>query len=317
MNIKIMTKILTVITFLVLFSENTFAQQDAQFTQYMFNTIAINPGYAGSRGVMSIGLLHRSQWVGLDGAPTTQTLNINAPLKKRLGVGFSVVNDEIGNGTRQETYFDGILSYTIPTSNEGKLSFGIKAGGHLLNLDFSKLQGFTDEQGANGIPNIDKKFSPNIGAGIYYHTDRFYIGASIPNFLETEHFENTAVSNSFLAKERLNLYLIAGYVYELNPDLKFKPALLFKAVNGAPLQADISANFLMNDRFNFGVAYRWDAAFSALAGFQISDQFLLGLAYDREITELGNTSFNDGSFEIFLRYELFNKPNRVLTPRFF
>jgi len=312
-----MKKLVIAIALLTMLSETVFAQQDAQFTQYMFNTIAINPAYAGSRGVMSIGLLHRSQWVGLDGAPTSQTLNINTPLKKRLGIGLSVVNDEIGNGTRQETYFDALVSYTIPLSNEGKLSFGLKAGGHLLNLDFSKLQGFTEEQGVNGIPNIDKKFSPNFGAGIYYHTNQFYIGASIPNFLETEHFENTAAANSFLAKERLNLYLITGYVFELNPDFKFKPALLFKAVNGAPLQADLSANFLLNNRFNLGLAYRWDAAFSALAGFQITDQFMLGLAYDREITDLGNTSFNDGSFEIFLRYELFSGPNRVLTPRFF
>ena len=317
MNIKSITKFIIAIALLVVCATNAFAQQDAQYTQYMFNTIAINPAYAGSRGVMSVGLLHRSQWIGLDGAPTTQTLNINAPLRKRLGIGLSVVNDEIGNGTRQETYFDALVSYTIPIADEGKLSFGLKAGGHLLNLDFTKLQGFTEEQGANGIPNIDKKFSPNFGAGVYYHTNQFYVGASIPNFLETEHFENTAAANSFLAKERLNLYLITGYVFELNPDLKFKPALLLKAVNGAPLQADVSANFLVNNRFNLGLAYRWDAAFSALAGFQFSDQFMLGLAYDREITELGNTSFNDGSFEIFLRYELFNKPNRVLTPRFF
>ena len=312
-----MKKYLMVIAFVTMLSEIALAQQDAQYTQYMYNTIAINPAYAGSRGVMSIGLLHRSQWVGLDGAPTTQTLNINTPLRKRLGVGLSIVNDEIGNGTSQETYFDASVSYTLQTSNEGKLSFGLKAGGHLLNLDFSQLLGFAEQQGAVGITNIDKKFSPNFGAGIYYHTNQFYIGASIPNFLETEHFENTAAANSFLAKERLNFYLITGYVYDINPDLKFKPALLFKAVNGAPLQADVSANFLINNRFNLGVAYRWDAAFSALAGFQLSDQFLLGLAYDREVTELGNSSFNDGSFEIFLRYELFSNPTRVLTPRFF
>ena len=312
-----MKKYLMVIAFVTMLSEIALAQQDAQYTQYMYNTIAINPAYAGSRGVMSIGLLHRSQWVGLDGAPTTQTLNINTPLRKRVGVGLSIVNDEIGNGTSQETYFDASVSYTLQTSNEGKLSFGLKAGGHLLNLDFSQLLGFAEQQGAVGITNIDKKFSPNFGAGIYYHTNQFYIGASIPNFLETEHFENTAAANSFLAKERLNFYLITGYVYDINPDLKFKPALLVKAVNGAPLQADVSANFLINNRFNLGVAYRWDAAFSALAGFQLSDQFLLGLAYDREVTALGNSSFNDGSFEIFLRYELFSNPTRVLTPRFF
>lgn len=312
-----MKKILMVTILMTLLSALTFAQQDAQYTQYMYNTIAINPAYAGSRGVMSVGLMHRSQWIGLDGAPTTQTFNINTPLKKRLGVGLSIVNDEIGNGTSQETYFDALFSYTIPISDESKLSFGVKAGGHLLNLDFSKLRGFSQEQGSNGISNIDKKFSPNFGAGVYYHSDKFYLGASVPNFLQTEHFESSGATSSYLAKERMNLYFITGYVFDLNPDLKFKPALLFKVVNGAPLQADFSANFLYDNNFNFGLAYRWDAAFSGFAGFQFTKQFMLGLAYDREVTELGNTAFNDGSFEIFLRYELFRGPGRVITPRFF
>ncbi|MFS4493401.1 type IX secretion system membrane protein PorP/SprF [Maribacter sp. 2308TA10-17] len=293
------------------------AQQDAQYTQYMYNTLAINSAYAGNRGVLSMAGLYRTQWVGLEGAPKTQTFNIHSPVGKRVGLGLSVVNDEIGNGTSQQTYFDIAASYTVPVSDQGKLSFGIKAGGHLLNLDFTRLQGFTDEQGAGGIPNIDNKFSPNFGAGLYYHTERFYFGASIPNFLETEHFDNTSAASSFLATERINLYFITGYVFDLNPNLKLKPALLFKAVRGAPLQADFSTNFLINEKFILGAAYRWDAALSAMAGFQITDGLLLGLGYDREITELGNTSFNDGSFEVFLRYELFNKRNRVITPRFF
>lgn len=293
------------------------AQQDAQYTQYMYNTISVNPAYAGSRGVLSIAALHRSQWVGLDGAPTTQTLNLSTPTGKRVGLGFSIVNDEIGNGTSQETYFDAAFSYTVPTGNDGKLSFGLKAGGHLLNIDFSKLSGFTEERGANGFPNIDKKFSPNFGAGIYYHTDHFYAGLSIPNFLQTEHFDTSNTVTSYLAKERLNLYFITGYIFDLNQNLKLKPALLWKAVKGAPLQADISATFLIKDKFSLGAAYRWDAALSALAGFQITNQFMLGLAYDKEVTELGNTSFNDGSFEIFLRYEIFNNPRSVIAPRFF
>jgi len=295
----------------------TNAQQDAQYTQYMYNTLSVNPAYAGSRGVLSITALYRSQWIGLDGAPTTQTLNFHSPVGKRVGVGLSVVNDEIGNGTRQETFFDGSVSYTIPLSQSRKLSFGLKAGGHLLNIDFSKLAGFTNEQGSNGLVNIDKKFSPNFGAGVYYHTDNFYLGFSIPNFLETEHFDSSNNASSFLARERISYYLITGYIFDFNSNLKFKPTVLFKTVAGAPLQVDLSANFLIKTKFLLGAAYRLDAAFSALAGFQISDKFLLGIAYDREITELGNTSFNDGSFEVFLRYELFNNANRAVTPRFF
>lgn len=312
MNSSTIILLLTVLTL-----GSATAQQDAQFTQYMYNTISINPAYAGSRGVLSMAALHRSQWVGLDGAPTTQTLNLHAPLGKRIGMGVSVLNDEIGNGTSNETSFDLACSYTISTGKGGKFSFGLKAGGHLLNLDFSRLSGFIEEQRNTGFSNIDKKFSPNFGAGIYFHTDKLYAGISAPNLLETQHFDGSDASSSYLAKERIHWYTILGYVFEVNHGLKFKPALLFRALQGAPLQIDLSASLLFNEKFSLGAAYRWDAAFSALAGFQISTRFLLGLAYDREITELGNTSFNDGSFEVFLRYELFKGQNGVLTPRFF
>ncbi|MFV1447516.1 type IX secretion system membrane protein PorP/SprF [Maribacter sp. HS] len=292
-------------------------QQDAQYTQYMYNTVAVNPAYAGSRGVLSIAALHRSQWVGLDGAPTTQTLNINSPISDRVGLGLSIVNDEIGNGTNQDTYFDAVFSYTVPTSEEGKLSFGLKAGGHFLNIDFNRLRNYDPSNAAVGQTNIDNKFSPNFGAGVYYHTEQFYAGLSIPNFLETEHFDSGGNSNSYIAQERMNWYLITGYVFDINPDLKLKPALLFKAVEGAPLQADLSATVLLNDAFSLGAAYRWDAAMSALVGFQLNEKLMLGLAYDREITELGSTSFNDGSFEIFLRFEFLTRYKNILAPRFF
>lgn len=310
-----MKKYLIIALFVFAGTTTLSAQQDAQYTQYMYNTISVNPAYAGSRGVLSIAALHRSQWVGLDGAPTTQTLNLHTPVSRRVGLGLSIVNDEIGNGTNQDTYFDAAFSYTIPTSEEGKLSFGLKAGGHFLNIDFSKLRNYGAE---SNLPNVDNKFSPNFGAGIYYHTDKFYSGLSVPNFLQTEHFDSAGTnSSSFLAEERLNIYFITGYVFDLNPNLKFKPAGLVKAVKGAPLQIDVSANFLINDKFSVGAAYRWDAAVSLLAGFQISEQLMLGLAYDKETTDLGATRFNDGSFEVFLRYEFLTRYKKVITPRFF
>ena len=301
--------------------ENIYAQQDAQYTQYMYNTMTVNPAYAGSRGQLSIAALYRSQWVGLDGAPKTQTLNLHAPIRNsRLGYGLSIVNDEIGDGVVQETYFDAVLSYTIDVSLEGKLSFGLKAGGNLLNLDFEGLRQRPGFEEAVVVDNIENRFSPNFGLGIYYHANKFYAGLSAPNILETEHFDNSqkdASSVSFLSAERINFYLITGYVFDLNGNLKFKPALLTKVVSGAPLQLDVSASFLFNEKFSFGAAYRWDAAVSALAGFQITDQFMLGLAYDRETTELGGTQFNDGSFEVFLRFELVKSFKSLVSPRFF
>ncbi len=317
MNISNKFLALLVLSFVGIASVN--AQQDAQYTQYMFNTMSVNPAYAGSRGQLSIAALYRAQWVGLNGAPTSQTLNLHSPIRNsKLGYGISIVNDEIGDGVVQETYFDGVISYTIDVSREGKLSFGLKAGGNLLNLDFNKLRNF-DSEPVNS-DNIENRFSPNFGLGMYYHSSNFYAGLSAPNLLQTEHFDNSqrdANSVQFLSKERINFYFITGYVFDLNGNLKFKPALLTKVVGGAPLQVDLSANFMFNEKFTFGAAYRWDAALSAMAGFQISDQFMVGLAYDKETTELGGTQFNDGSFEVFLRFELVKSFQRLVSPRFF
>lgn len=305
--------------FVLIFVHEVTGQQDAQYTQYMYNTMTVNPGYAGSRGQLSLAALYRSQWVGLDGAPETFTLNLHSPIRNsKLGYGISVVNDNIGDGVVSETYLDAMISYTIDVALDAKLSFGLKVGGNLLSLDFNGLNNFDDEPIAGD--NIDNRFSPNFGLGVYYHTNRFYAGLSAPNILETDYFDNSqrdANSVQFLSQERINFYLITGYVFDLNSNLKFKPALLTKVVGGAPLQLDLSASFLFNEKFSFGAAYRWDAAISGLLGFQITDQLMLGLAYDRETTDLGGTQFNDGSFEIFLRVELVKSFQRLVSPRFF
>ena len=316
-----MTKkhILIPILFIGFVFQGLVAQQDAQYTQYMFNTLTVNPAYAGSRGQLSFAGLYRSQWVGLDGAPETFTLNLHSPIRNsRLGYGVSIVNDNIGDGVVQQTYLDAVVSYTLEFARDAKLSFGLKMGGNMMSLDFNGLRNFDQEVVQQD--NIDNKFTPNFGLGLYYHTDKFYAGISAPNILETEYFDNSggdANSVNFLSAQQINLYLITGYVFDIGADLKFKPALLTKAVGGAPLQVDLSANFLFADKFSFGAAYRWDAAVSALAGFQITDQIMIGLAYDRETTELGGTQFNDGSFEIFLRLELLKSFQRTVSPRFF
>jgi len=294
------------------------AQQDPQYTQYMYNPVAINPAYAGNRGVTSIVGLHRSQWIGLDGAPRTQSLSVHSPIGEgKVGLGLSIVND--GLGPADETYIGVDFSYTINTSSEGKLSFGLKGGGHILNVDFTKLNLFDPNDPRFGT-NIDNKFSPLIGAGIYYHTNNFYAGISAPNLIETDHFDegnNSNAGSSFIAEERIHYYGIFGYTFDINENLKFKPSTLIKAVAGSPLQVDLTANMLINEKFHAGIAYRWSAALSGMIGFQASDSMLIGLAYDRESTDLGDTVYNDGSFELFLRFELFNQYDRMLTPRFF
>ncbi|WP_298480884.1 type IX secretion system membrane protein PorP/SprF [uncultured Maribacter sp.] len=290
------------------------AQQDAQYTQYMYNTVSVNPGYAGSRGQASVAALYRAQWLGLEGAPTTQTFNFHSPIGYRgVGLGLSVVKDDIG--PTSETNFDIDFSYTIWTSKIARISFGLKASANLLDIRFSELnQDVTQGFDVSLQQNIDNRFSPNIGAGVYYHTDKFYAGLSVPRFLETNHFDESSLST---AKEQMNFYLITGYVWDLNPNLKFKPSILGKMVQGAPLQVDLSANFMLNDKFIVGAAYRWDAAFSGMVGFNISNKFLIGLAYDREVTDLGNASFNDGSFEVIFRYDFIHTKDHLKSPRFF
>lgn len=288
-----------------------YAQQDAQYTQYMYNTISVNPAYAGSRGHISVAGLHRSQWVGLDGAPSTQTFNLHSPIGyKGVGLGLSLINDKIG--PTSETNFDIDFSYTIYTSTEGRLSFGLKAGANLLDIRFSELDQYGPDSSLGD--DINNRFSPNFGAGVYYHTNHFYAGLSVPRFLETSHFDTSSLS---AAKEQMNFYFISGYVLDINPFLKFKPTVLAKATNGAPLQLDFSTNFLLNDKFILGAGYRWGAAVSGMVGFNISDGILIGLAYDKEVTELGSAAFNDGSFEIILRYDFIKTKGHIKSPRFF
>jgi len=287
----------------------SYAQQDAQFTQYMYNTININPAYAGSRGAMSIFGLHRTQWVGLDGAPTTNAFSLNTPINNsNLGLGVSFLNDKIGPVNENNISID--LSYTVKTSETFKLSFGLKANANLFNLDRNKLNPVDPSD--DHLQDINNKFSPNFGAGVYWHSDKFYAGLSVPNFIQSTSYSDNDYS---VNQEKMNFYFITGYVFDLNPNLKFKPALLTKMVAGAPLQVDLSGNFLIADKFVLGAAYRWSAALSAMAGFQVTDGLYIGYAYDRETTELEN--YNSGSHEIFLRFELFKNFDRITTPRFF
>ena len=308
---------LTFILLILLGSFSGMAQQDPQYTQYMYNTQIVNPAYAGSRDALSFGLLYRTQWVGLEGAPQSATFTANTPIGAldNMGLGISIVRDELGPAVESNVNID--YSYTINTSDNAEVSFGLKAGLDLLDVDFTKLNIFdpTDPRFQN---NIDNRLQPQIGAGVYYNTDRFYAGLSVPNFLNTKHFDEGSLANiekETIAAERLHYFLIAGYVFDLSDSVKFKPATLVKAVSGSPLQWDVSANFLINEKFTLGAAYRWSAALSGLVGFQASDEIFIGFGYDFQTTDLED--YSDGSYEIMLRFDVFNKPERVLTPRFF
>ena len=295
---------------LLLFGILSYSQQDSQFTQYMYNTINVNPAYAGTRETFSAFVLHRNQWVGLDGAPVTNTASINTNVgDSRFGVGLSFVNDNIG--PTQENAISADIAYIIPLSGEYKLSFGIKGTANLYSLDISKLNINPLYQNDPEFQNLNGKLSPNFGTGVYFYSDKFYVGASVPNFNKTKYYNENDVS---INTKSVSYYLLSGYVFDLSETVKFKPSFLAKVDEGAPFQLDVNANFMFNDKFVIGGSYRLNSAVSLLAGFQFSNSWFLGYGYDLETTKLSN--YNSGSHEIFLRYEIF-KNTRISTPRFF
>lgn len=306
--IKSIKKIFTILTMLSVFG--AIAQQDPQYTQYMYNTLSVNSAYAGSLGHLAITGIYRSQWVGLEGAPNTQSFTLDTPVGKNVGLGLSVVSEEIGPS--EEQYLDGNFSYTIPSGQTHKLSFGIKGGGRVINIDWSK--GSYRDPDVQFRENITNKFLPVIGAGLYWHGERDYIGISIPNFLTRERYNYDDIADD-LVNERMHLYLIGGIVFDLSAHTKFKPAVMVKYVAGAPLIADFSANFMFNNCVTLGASYRTADSVSALASLQITPQFLIGYSYDYSTTQLQN--YNSGTHEIMLRFELVSRKKGLKSPRFF
>ncbi|MCS4238658.1 type IX secretion system membrane protein PorP/SprF [Myroides odoratus] len=287
-----------------------YAQQDPQYTQYMYNTTMINPAYAGSRGTLNVFGMYRTQWVGLEGAPKTANISISTPLgDSGLGLGVNFMNDRLGAMEENNIAVD--LAYAINISYNYKLAFGLKGTANLLNVDYTKLTIYhpTDPVAQE---NISNKFNPNIGAGLYLYSDRAYLGISVPNFLTQDRYDDNEVNTM---RQKAHFYLMGGYVFELGRDVQFKPAVLAKAISGSPLQVDATANFLFYEKFTLGAAYRWDASVSALAGFQVTKDLFVGYAYDFETTQLRH--YNSGSHEVFLRFELFKRGSRINAPRFF
>ncbi len=314
---------LAILVLILLGTVSSKAQQDPQYTQYMYNTQVVNPAYVGSKEALNFGLLGRTQWVNFEGAPKTGTFTMGTPIGslQNMGLGLSIVHDELGPAVESNINID--YAYVINASEDAKVSFGVKAGLDLLDVDFTKLN--IADQGDVFENNVDRRLQPQIGAGAYYYTDKFYAGLSVPNFLSTKHFDESQIDaivddpSSFAgettAAERLHYFLIAGYVFDINDNLKFKPATLIKVVSGSPLQWDASGTFLINEKFTLGASYRWSAALSAIAGFQVSDEIFIGVGYDYQTTDI--ETYSDGSYEVFLKFDIFNKPERVLSPRFF
>ena len=312
MRQKIRQSILSVITvLLLLLSYDGVAQQDPMYTQYMYNTLSVNPAYAGSRDALSLTGLLREQWVGIKGAPSTQTLTMHSPIySDNMGLGLSVVNDQVGPIHQTMLFAD--YSYSIQATANSKLAFGLKAG---INLLQANLTGLHSNQGNDqAIYDVDNRLLPNVGVGVYYYSDKGYVGISAPKLLQ----QRISSSNNNLDDDlqRRHYFLIGGYVFDLSENIKFKPAFLIKAVQGAPLSIDLSGNFFFNDKFGIGLAHRFDDSFSGLLQYYVTPQFRIGYAYDFTMTELRH--YNSGSHELMLGYDLnFIDNTRIRSPRFF
>jgi type IX secretion system PorP/SprF family membrane protein len=289
-------------------------QKESEYTQHMYNAITINPAYAGSRGTSNLFAQHRLQWVGINGAPIKTSVSANMPAGKNVGLGFTILNEKIGPSIENNLSID--FSYTIPVFKTYKLAFGIKGTAGLLNVDFNKL---TIEDPGDYVfeNNIDNQFSPNIGLGLYLYSDKSYFGISTPFLLETEHFDKyaTADADSYIVKDNINLYVMAGHIFVLNSSIEFKPTVMLNAVKNEDPIVEISGNLLFNKKFTTGLNYNWGQNVGALLGFQATDSWFFGYLYSMETTELSN--YNSGSHEFFLRWELFPKNNKILTSRFF
>ena len=290
-----------------------YAQQEAHFTQYMFNPNAINPAYTGSRQSLSILALSRKQWVGFEGAPVTHHLNINSPfLNDELGAGLTVMNDKIG--PIQQSGLHGDIVYRLKLE-KSFLAFGIKAGINLLQGSFANLK-IINNQDQNFQNNLPSKILPNFGFGIYYHSDKYFIGASAPRLVKNSVDIQTGSSNLMqITVQNLHYYLIAGYIFNINHFLKFKPTSLVKITEGAPPSVDISANFLFHEKLWLGAMYRSGDAVASILTLQLTDQLRAGYSYDYTISKLRR--YNSGSHEIMIGYDFKYKKAKIKSPRYF
>lgn len=286
------------------------AQQDPLYSQYMFNTLAFNPAYAGSGDVFTVMALSRHQWVGFEGAPATQTILAHSPLRSQnLALGLSVINDKLGP-TRQTGVFAD-FAYRIRTGESSRLAFGLKGGFNSFRADLAGLSTVDPDQ-AN--VDIQGKMLPNFGFGLFWHTPLAYVGVSAPKLLENETVEAT---NGLLTtgSEERHYFVMGGYVMDLGRDLKFKPSFMARLVAGAPLSLDVNANFLLRERIWFGAMYRLGNSFGLLGQYQVNDQLRIGYAFDLATTKLG--AYNAGTHEIMLSYDLRFIKGRTISPRYF
>ena len=298
-----------------------YGQQDAQYTQFMFNKLALNPGYAGSAGTPCVSCLHRSQWAGFEGAPVSQTLNFHMPMfKKRVGLGVSIQHDQLG--PTDSWVFNMIYAYRMKLGN-GDLSFGLQGSMRNYKINWSKT---TATQSGDGlIPGgASSKVLPNFGAGVYYETPKYFFGLSIPHMISSDlTFTEGKLTNTNFSREQMHAFLMAGAVFDLSKTIKLKPSILMKYVENAPFDMDVNASLIFFEKFWTGLTYRLGGVGKNSAGesvdmivqYQFSPAIRAGIAYDFSLSEV--RTYNSGTYEIMIDYCLSHSNKRLTNPRFF
>ncbi|MEO8234038.1 MAG: type IX secretion system membrane protein PorP/SprF [Flavobacterium sp.] len=286
------------------------AQQDPHYTQYMYNMNVINPAYAGSKENLSIGLLFRKQWVEIEDAPTTFTATGHSPVGKNVGAGLSIISDKIGPVEESNVYGD--FSYTLKLGDEARLAMGMKAGVSLLKVNNGIISPTLAVPTDGAFAANTSTANLNIGAGLFYYTNKYYLAFSIPNMLKSAHLDYNGVQ---YGSEIQHYFLTGGYVFDLSPTLKFKPFFMVKSAFGAPVSLDLSTNFLFFEKFEIGASYRLQDSFGAMVNYKISDGIRVGYAYDHIVSDLKVAT--PSSHEFILLFDL-NFPKKVSTsPRYF
>ncbi len=307
-----MTRKLYIFTLLLLivvfYSVKTQAQQDPQYTQYMYNMNVVNPAYAGSKESLSVTALYRNQWTGLEGNPVTYTFSAHSPINEKIGLGLSAVKDELGPVRETNVFAD--FSYTVQVAKSMHLALGLKAGAtfHDVGLISLEIQDSNDPFFSQDINNT----YPNIGAGVFLYGETFYVGLSVPNLLKSVHLDENGIK---YGSETNHYFATAGYVFQLSENFKLKPSAMVKSAFGAPVSFDANLNALFYNRFELGASYRLNDSFSGLVGFQITPNLRVGYAYDHVNSDL--KAVGPSSHEVIVTFDIFFRAEKILTPRFF
>jgi type IX secretion system PorP/SprF family membrane protein len=301
---------------LLQFNSTLFSQQSPMFTHYMYNSLSINPAYAGSRDALTVTALHRSQWVSFKGAPMTQTLTLHSPIaRKNIGLGLALTNDRIGIVNNTSAFFS--FAYKLQLNPNSKLSFGVSGGINVLQANLSSLS--LDNQNDPAFQsNLKNKSLGNFGFGMYYSRARFYTGISVPNLVQNK-YDGNSLSNgtAITGIERRHYFLIVGGLVKMSDYVSFKPTSLIKITEAAPIQLDLTTTFIFHEHFNLGGMYRTGDAVGLLAGMNVKAQLYLGYSYDWSFRNRTFT-YNNGSHEVVLRYDFIHTSKRQIhSPRYF